>query len=139
MEFNIGEEAGDVGRVVADIRRGIREADPPDVGARDYKPLCFALRDATGALRGGLYGATMWNWLLIDGLWVAADLRGNGLGSRLLAAGEAAASERGCRGAWLGTFDFQARSFYERNGYRVIGELLDFPEHHTHFRLAKRF
>jgi len=77
--------------------------------------------------------------LMLDGLWVAAELRGQGYGARLLAAAESAARRRGCRGVWLGTFDFQARSFYERQGYRIIGELAEFPAGHTHFQLAKRF
>ena len=28
---------------------------------------------------------------------------------------------RDCRGAWLDTFSFQARGFYERLGYRLFG------------------
>ena len=123
--------------VSAEVRRGIREADPPTVPPRDWAVLCLSLRDAAGALVGGLYGATMWGWLLVDGLWVDARLRGQGLGSRLLAAAEEAALARGCRGVWLGTFDFQARAFYERHGYQVFGELLDFPAGHTHLELWK--
>jgi hypothetical protein len=46
---------------------------------------------------------------------------------------------RGRRGAWLGTFDFQARAFYERRRYRVFAELPDFPLQHRHYHLAKRF
>jgi GNAT superfamily N-acetyltransferase len=139
MEFQIVEVHETSSGIEAEIRRGIREADPPDVAARDYKPLCLAMREANGALRGGLYGATMWDWLMIDGLWVAPELRGRGLGARLLSTAEAIAIEQGSRGAWLGTFDFQARSFYERQGYHVCGELPGFPERHTHFHLAKRF
>jgi GNAT superfamily N-acetyltransferase len=139
MKFEIIEQPEGTSDLPAEVRRGIREADPPDVGPRDYVPLQVALRDADGALRGGAYGATMWGWLMLDGLWVAAEIRGRGHGARLLAAAESAARRRGCRGVWLGTFDFQARSFYERQGYRIIGELAEFPAGHTHFQLAKRF
>jgi ribosomal protein S18 acetylase RimI-like enzyme len=76
---------------------------------------------------------------MIDGLWVAAELRGQGFGRRLLLAAESAALDRGCRGASLGTFDFQARGFYERLGYTVCGELADFPAGHTHWELRKVF
>jgi GNAT superfamily N-acetyltransferase len=123
----------------AEVRRGIREADPSDVGARDYEPLALGLRDEAGTIRGGAYGATMWGWFMLDGLWVAPELRGHGYGARLLAAAEMVAKKRGCRGVSLGTFDFQARSFYERQGYSVFGQLPDFPAGHTHFQLAKRF
>lgn len=139
MTCTIHEESAGAAteQVSAEVRRGIREADPPDVGARDWATLCLSLRADDGTLVGGLYGATMWRWFLIDGLWVAAERRGEGLGRRLLDAAEAAAVARGCVGAWLGTFDFQARGFYERQGYRVFGELAGFPAGHAHFELWK--
>ena len=139
MEFEITEEHEGVGEIGAGVRDGIRNADPPDVGRRDYLPLALGLRDGAGALRGGAYGATMWGWLMLDGLRIAPELRRRGHGARLLAAAEAVAQKRGCRGVWLGTFDFQARSFYEGRGYSVYGQLPDFPAGHTHFQLAKRF
>ena len=138
MNFEITEEAG-VGAVCEAVRQGIRAADPPDVGTRDWRPLVLALRGPDNAVTGGLYGATMWGWLMIAGLWVADHVRGRGLGRRLLLAAESAAAERGCRGAWLGTFDFQARGFYERHGYVVFAELAGFPAGHTHYHLQKSF
>lgn len=136
MDYELTEEV-DVDSIQAAVRRGIGGADPPDVGSRDYQPLGLALRAPDGAVVGGLYGATMWGWLMIDGLWVAERLRGQGLGQRLLMAAEAAAVTRGCRGSWLGTFDFQAREFYERRGYTVFAELRGFPAGHTHYHLRK--
>jgi GNAT superfamily N-acetyltransferase len=139
MAFEITEELDGDSSIDAEVRRGIRESDPPDVGSRDWAPLTLALRDDNGSLHGGAYGATMWGWLMLEGLWVSPDLRGRGYGGRLLAAAEALAKARGCRGVSLGTFDFQARSFYERQGYYVFGQLPDFPSGHTHLQLAKRF
>ena len=139
MVLRIVEANEHTTEVVAGTLSGIRQADPPDVPVRDYQPLCLALRDADDALQGGLHGATMWGWLMIDGLWVAAALRGRGFGTQLLDAAEEIAIARGCRGAWLGTFDFQARAFYERRGYRVFAELPEFPPQHRHFHLAKNF
>ena len=123
--------------VQAAVRQGIRAADPADVPSRDWQVVSLALRSSDAAIVGGLYGATMWSWLMIDGLWVAEALRGQGLGSRLLLAAEDLAVSRGCRGSWLGTFDFQARNFYERHGYAVFGMLPGFPPGHTHFHLWK--
>jgi len=130
-------EDGAGAQVPERVRRGLREADPPGVPPRDHEAVCLSVRDEDGAIVGGLYGATMWGWLMIDGLWVDGRLRGHGYGSRLLARAEALAFGRGCKGAWLGTFDFQAREFYERHGYTVFAELADFPAGHTHFHLKK--
>ena len=137
MAYSVTIEPGASDDVPAAVRRGIRGGDPPDVGPRDYEPLVFALRDPGGAVVGGAYGATMWGWLMLDGLWVDAALRGRGLGGRLLDEAEALARRRGCRAAWLDTFDFQARLFYERQGYRVVAALEGFPAGHTHYRLRK--
>jgi GNAT superfamily N-acetyltransferase len=136
--YEITVEDGDTA-VPERVRRGLREADPPDVPPRDWAALSLSVRDGDGEIVAGLYGATMWGWLMIDGLWVADALRGEGYGSRLLAEAEAIAARRGCRGAWLSTFDFQARAFYERHGYTVFAELADFPAGHTHFHLGKHF
>ena len=59
-------------------------------------------------------------------------------GRRLLLEAEARAARRGCRGAWLGTFGFQARGFYEKQGYAVFGALQDCPPGHARFFLSKR-
>jgi GNAT superfamily N-acetyltransferase len=138
MEYELTEER-DPETVPVAVRAGIRGADPPDVDPRDWRPLNLALRAPDGTIVGGLYGATMWRWLLIDGLWVDRELRSRGLGRKLLLAGEATAIERGCVGAWLGTFDFQARGFYERLGYTVFAELAGFPPGHSHYHLRKLF
>lgn len=137
MTYEVVVERDGAEAVHQAIRAGIRRADPPEVGARDWEPVTLSARGADGGIAGGVYGATCWGWLMIDGLWVAEELRGAGLGSRLLLEAEAMAIARGCRGAWLGTFDFQARTFYERHGYTVFAELPGFPEGHTHYHLRK--
>jgi GNAT superfamily N-acetyltransferase len=138
MNYHIDEQA-DPDTLPAGVRKGIRESDPADLGRRDWQPLHMALRSEDQSVAGGLYGATMWSWLMIDGLWVSPDLRGRGFGRQLLAAAETIAVARGCRGAWLGTFDFQARDFYQHLGYRVFAELPGFPPGHTHYHLFKTF
>jgi GNAT superfamily N-acetyltransferase len=136
MDYELAEASATEG-IPERVRAGIRAADPPDVGLRDWRPVTLALRTPEGALVGGLYGATMWGWLEIDGLWVVLEARGRGCGRRLVHAAEAVARQRGCRGVRLGTFDFQARAFYERLGYVVFGELPGFPAGHTHYELWK--
>jgi GNAT superfamily N-acetyltransferase len=138
MNFYIDEQA-DPDSLLAELQKGIGECDPHDVGDRDWKPVNFALRSDDGSMVGGIHGATMWGWLMIDGLWLSPTLRGQGLGRKLLLAAETEAISRGCRSSWLGTFDFQARDFYEHLGYMVFAELPGFPPGHTHFHLKKDF
>ncbi len=88
---------------------------------------------------GGLWMVARRDWLFLDLFVLPAEARRQGLGSRMLAMAEAAARARGCVGVWLDTYGFQARPFYERHGYRVIGALPDFPAPWQRFFLAKRF
>jgi GNAT superfamily N-acetyltransferase len=88
---------------------------------------------------GGLYGRTGFRRLFVELLFVPEALRGQGLGGKLLQQAEAQAKARGCLGAWLDTFNAEARRFYERNGYRVFGEIADYPPGNTRFFLSKDF
>jgi GNAT superfamily N-acetyltransferase len=74
-------------------------------------------RDANGRLLGGLRSFVFLYWLNIDVLFVEADVRGAGLGSRLLAEAEQQAVELGAVNARLETFEWQAPAFYRKHGY----------------------
>ena len=107
------------------------------VRAHPPEPLDFFLRDATDVIVGGLTAETYWSWLAIDKLWLRDDVRGKGFGGQLLALAEQGARQRGCLWAQLTTFSFQARGFYEKAGYRVVGELADYPPGETYYWLRK--
>src|SRR5262245_52224268 len=96
-------------------------------GRNDLRPLVIAVEGADGGVVGGLYGRTAYDWLFVELLFVPESLRGRGLGSELMLRAETEAITRGCRHAWLDTFEFQARAFYERLGYACFGELADYP------------
>jgi hypothetical protein len=49
-----------------------------------------------------------------------------------------ARDQRGCIGARLDTWGFQAKPFYEALGYTVFGVLEDYPPGETEYLLAKR-
>ncbi len=102
-------------------------------------PLDILIRDAAGEIVGGLIGATYWGWLEVDTLWVAESLRGQGLGRALLRTAEAEAQRRGCSHAMLTTYSFQARGFYEGEGYRVVGEMVDYPPGEVYYWMRKDF
>jgi GNAT superfamily N-acetyltransferase len=106
----------------------------------DYRSLTiFVTHPDTDELLGGLWGSTAYSYLHIELLYLPKDLRGAGLGSRLMAQAEKEAIQRRCRGVWLDTFSFQARGFYERLGYTVFGTFEDYPLGHSRFFLRKNF
>lgn len=125
-----------------DVRRrivaGLINHNMAAAGAVDDFPANFVLRSPRGEVMGGLLGDIWGGWLDIHILWVAQALRGQGHGARLMAAAEAYAVEKGCRGINLDTFSFQARPFYERLGFTVFGALADYPAGHTRFYMEKR-
>ena len=120
------------------LLRGLIAFNEPFLGRSDFRRLGVLARRPGGDLAGGLIAETGRGFLFVDLLWVDPDARSAGLGSRLMAAAEAEARRRGCAMAWLDTYDFQARPFYERHGYRVFGELDGFPNGHRRFYMAKR-
>lgn len=108
-------------------------------GLREHRrPLGSFVRDDDGRLVAGIACHTQFGWLCIEKLWVDLAARGRHLGSRLLAAAEREAARRGCEAAWVDTFSFQARPFYEAHGYELFGELTDFPPGHSRYFLRKR-
>lgn len=88
-------------------------------------------------LIGGVYGYYTPHWLYIDTLWVSPADRGRNLGTRLMFAIEQAAVKRGIMRAFLGTSDFQARPFYERLGYSVIGSYTLSAQFHNHIMVKQ--
>ncbi len=81
-------------------------------GYRD-EPQEFALEATVdGRMVGGLVGSIHWGWLHIAVLAVEAEQRGRGHGRALIERAEAIARERGCVGAWVDTFTFQAAGFF---------------------------
>jgi GNAT superfamily N-acetyltransferase len=104
----------------------------------DHEPVAILLEDETGATVGGLWGRTSYGWLYVEFLVVPEALRGRGLGARLMAEAERIARARGCAGAWLTTFAFQARGFYEKLGYALFGELDQSPGDNVRLFLRKK-
>lgn len=102
-----------------------------------YSPLAIFLRDERGAILGGALGDVWGGWLDLTFLWVVEPLRGQGYGKQLLKAAEEEARAHGCRGVHSSTHSFQARPFYEKSGYEVVGEIPDHPAGYSLFFLKK--
>ena len=87
---------------------------------------------------GACLGKTGNGWMYLGLLWVDDACRGQDIGTKLMHRAEKEGRRRGCYAAYLNTFDYEARPFYEKLGYRVFGTLEDFPRGHRRFFLTKR-
>ena len=93
-------------------------------GVQDRRPLAVLIKDpATGATLGGLTGRTSLGLWFVDLLYLPDELRGAGLGSRLLAEAEGEARRRGCVSGFVFTINFQAPEFYARHGWVEFGRI----------------
>src|SRR5919201_4305290 len=121
-------------RVVVD---GLLAFNVAVIGDPEFVSFGVFLRDDDGAARGGLLARIQWRWMYVEKFWLPAELRGGGAGSRLLRAAEQYARSRGCVGAYLDTFEFQALPFYEKQGYTLFGTLDGYPPGYRQFFLRK--
>lgn len=105
------DEASDIG---ANLRQFNRSA----IGNYDIQPIRLIARmpGVEGRIVGGLNGHIMMQWLGVGVIWIAEDVRGQGIGSRLLLQAESSARELGAHGAYLDTFEWQAAPFYIKHG-----------------------
>ena len=113
----------------SEYHRAIRSVEPT--------PLDILIRNAAGEIVGGLIASTYWGWLEVNVLWIAEGLRRLGHGRTLLRMAEAEARARNCLHVMLTTYSFQARGFYEKEGYRVVGEMAGYPPGAVYYWMRK--
>ena len=134
LELDVNPSKGDI----QVLDHGLEQFDNSTPLGRDRIkiPVAVWLRQH-GHVLGGAYGDTHYGWLYLRSLWVHEQVRGEGWGSRLIELFEAEGIARGCRGAWVDTYGFQAPVFYERVGYQEFGRLKEFPPGSTRHFLWK--
>lgn len=105
----------------------------------DITPLFLTLRDDENQIFGGLVARTWWQGLEIQYLWISEQERGKGKGKELMLKAEEVAKARGCQMAYVDTFNFQAKGFYEKLGYQAYGSMDGYLGKHTRYYLKKAF
>jgi len=90
-------------------------------------------------LMGGLAGKIdRGNWAYIGTLFIEDKYRNRDIGTELVKRVEEMAGEKRCVGIRVATWSFQGRGFYEKMGFKVWGELQDFPKGASLIVLAKK-
>lgn len=86
-----------------------------------------------------LGGALVWmhtESIYVQAIWIEPTLRGQGLGAKLLQKAENEALKKGCRYATLDS-NYQAVGFYQRLGYKILGEIPNYIFSHSKIYLRK--
>ena len=136
-DLDLGIE-NETGEIQEELIENVRAFNDEKLGKELSVPLAAVARDEEGNLVGGVSGRTLYRWLLIEVVWVHEDLRGAGLGARLMAMAEAEAIGRGCIGAQVDTVTFQAPGFYRKLGYETVGTVEGFPPGYARHYFSKR-
>jgi GNAT superfamily N-acetyltransferase len=106
------------------IGKGLDEFNEQVAGLSDRRPLCVIVTDSdSNEVLGGAVGRTSLGLAFLELFHLPSSLRGSGLGTKILAAFEEEARQRGCSSAVLYTISFQAPGFYEKNGWVSFGEI----------------
>ena len=120
LENTESQKAQKIGNLIRTYNRSKREA-------AESEPLNLYVEDEKGNLLAGLVAETFGNWLEIEYLFVKEELRGQGIGSKLLQQAETEAKNRNCCYAFVNTYQFQAPAFYQKHGYQEVFTLKDYP------------
>ncbi len=110
------------------------EQDAPEYKKDRVKWLAFDERKDIGAV---LTADILWDWIYIDELWISPDLRGQGLGRRLMQLAEEFAVSQSLQGIWLWTQSWQAERFYKQLGYSQFTRFDNFPKGHSRIGFRK--
>ena len=109
-----------IGDLIRSFNRSKREA-------AESEQLNLYVEDDKGELMTDLVAEIFGNWLEIEYLFVKEEFRGQGIGSQLLQQAESEANKKNCRYAFVNTYQFQASTFYQKQVYKEVFTLKDYP------------
>ncbi len=110
------------------------------IAQRDLKPISFFayfIRDEENKVVGGLTGCIMYGCLVVDTLWVAEFLRGQGYGVKLMQMAESHGIENLCKLMTVNTMDWEALDFYKKLGFYVEFERIGYEKNSSFYFLRK--
>jgi GNAT superfamily N-acetyltransferase len=101
------------------IHNGLERHSKQTVGKTSFEPFGYLAHGSSGTLIAACTGVLMYGVLYVKLLWVIETARGKGLGQKLLEKAESFAKENNCTYITVDTFDWQAKSFYEKMNYKT--------------------
>ncbi len=114
------------------------EFNSAQTGLDDGQLFAFFVRNEQQEIVAGVSGWTWANACEIRCLWVHPAWRGHGYGESLLESAEQEARARGCQRILISSYSFQAPVFYQKHGYKLAGQLNNFPPGHQYCYLVKQ-
>jgi GNAT superfamily N-acetyltransferase len=109
--------SGHVGRQLREFNYGYVGEYP------DVPHIRLNARDLQRQVVGGLRAVVAMYWLRVEVPWVNEVVRGNGVGSSLLAEAERMALKMGAKNAAHETFEWRGPRFYEKRGYKEVARM----------------
>ena len=103
----------------------------------ELTPVAVYYEDEKGLKKAGVTGHVFGNWLFIEFLFVSEELRGLGIGKKLITLAEENAKAHGCKYAFVSTNGFQAPGFYPKMGYVTRFSIDEFPRDGKKFYFTK--
>ena len=79
------------------LDKKIKEMNWQNWEVKERLSLAVAMKNDSGDVIAGAAARTFGDWLLLDSLWVSETLRGQNIGSKILAKIEEAGKARGCK------------------------------------------
>jgi ribosomal protein S18 acetylase RimI-like enzyme len=87
------------------------------------------IKNNDDTLVGGSHLSFNYDFMVIESIWVSNDYKRQGLGIRLFNEIEEHAKKKACEHILLSTLSsMQALSFWEKVGFKIIGEVPDCPK-----------
>lgn len=116
----------------------LRKFNISKVGEYPYKPFVIYCTDENNQIIGGVKGEIFGGICRIYTAWIQEEYRRKGLGKNIFSTLDNFAIENNVKVIQLDTYDFQAREFYEKVGYKVIATLPHNLFEHTTYILRKQ-
>ena len=138
IELAVSPDDADLKIINEGIKSYNQEYLPGEVVFEPDTRFAVFAKNSEGKVVGGIRANAFWNYCILELVWISKDARGLGVGRQLLAKMESHCRDLGCEYIRTETVSFQARPFYEKMGFRVFGELEDYPKGHTTYCVVKK-